>query len=183
MPRRIPHVVASRALDKQLAGQSLTRREQLALTNLQNRLGLARSLADYAPRTRRRYLAAAREGLTARETNQRDYRSRPTSFTGPARRREIERLREAIYDSTVEQARDAHSVDAIEDLIDLYGEAFTLRVLADQHRAIQAYQSGDNTAGKRRWDNREQILAQYRSPDTLDASDTDVYFYYHGKLN
>lgn len=181
MARRIPYTVASAALNKQLAGEALSRREQLALTNLQSRLGLTKPLADYAPRTRRRYLAAAREGLTAREANSREWSDRTGSLTGEARLRKIEQLRSDIESSSVELARDKHSREDIQELIDLYGAPFVLRLLNDQRDSIAHYQSGDTSPGKRRWENRTDLLSQYRMMEADDA--TDPYFYYHGTLS
>lgn len=180
MARRIPHQRAALALNKQLAGESLTRQERLALDNLQSRLGLAKPLSQYAPRTRRRYLAAARDGLTAREANRRDWSKRPGAITGARRTARIEELRSAIWDSTLSRA--SHTPEEIDDLKDLYGDAFVLRLLTDQHSSLAAYTDGDAGPGNRRWRNRGDIIRQYRQVDDIDSTDFDAYFYYHGTL-
>lgn len=181
MARGFPYRRASAALDKQLSGGELTRQEALALRNLEQRLALTKPLSEYAPRTRRRYLAAAREGLTAQEANRREWQRRTESLTGDARRQEIERLRAAIYDSTVEEARDAHNPEDIAELIALYGEPFVLQLLLNQYNSIVAYGNGDKSAGHARWNNRADFMNRFRSRIELDEA-TDPYFYYHGTI-
>ncbi len=182
MARRIPYQRATAALNKQLAGEALSRQERLALDNLQSRLGLSKPLADYAPRTRRRYLAAAREGLTAKEVNRKERSVRPDGVTGWTRSQEIHRLRRAIEESSVDgSAAQPHSRDEIQHLIDLYGEAYVHRILADQYDSISHYQNGDAGPGRRRWFARDEIINQYR--DGIDITDIDPYYYYHGTLS
>jgi hypothetical protein len=177
--RRIPFARASAALAKQRAGQALSPGEQLALDKLQQRLGLDRPLIEYAARTQRRYLQAAREGLTVKEINRREWRLRPDALTGPARRKEIERLRALIDGSTLNT--EYHSREDIEDLIDLYGERFVLRVLSDQVDSMIAYSEGRDVLGNRRWDKRVMLIDQYRDDMVLDEI-ADPYFWYHGSI-
>lgn len=182
MARRIPHQRAAAALRKHDAGQELTRQDRLALDNLTSKLGLSKPIADYAPRTRRRYLAAAREGLTAQEVNRKEWTSRPDGITGAKRLTAIENARAAIENSSVEgSAHQPHSREEVAHLIDLYGAPFVMRLLTDQLNSITAYQNGDNGPGRRRWFARDEIIAQYR--DGLDVTDLDPYFYYHGTLS
>jgi aspartokinase len=159
--RRIPHQRAAAALRKANAGESLTPRERQAIDNLTSRLGLNRPLDDYAPRTQRRYLKVAREGSRARQ---------------------IETLRARLAASTIE-TRDAHSADAIQDLVNTYGERFVYELLAGQVRAMEQYAAGSTSAGAARWATRSEFLQRYRR-DVYELDDViDPYFYYHGSLS
>lgn len=178
MPPRSRYLRAQQALQKELSGESLTRTESLALRTLEERLGLSRPLSSYAPRTRRRYIAAARAGQTATEANRREYRAR--AITGEARTARIEELRQRLDNSSLD--RISHSPEQIADLVDTYGEPFVLQVLTDQLRSVEAYQSGDPGPGRARWANRQAIVERYRTSMELDES-TDPYFYYHGTLS
>lgn len=181
MARHIPYQRAAGALRKAGAGQSLSRTDQVALDSLQQRLGLARPLSDYAPRTQRRYLQAAREGLTAADINRRDYRSRGDTGTGTTRLALIEQYRRRIDSSTLERT-DAHTPEAIEDLINLYGAAFVLDILAAQVSSIEQYSAGHKEAGGRRWEARGELLARHRSALDLDEA-LDPYFWYHARMS
>lgn len=182
MARRIPYQRAGAALRKLDTGAALSTQERLALDNLTARLGLNRPIESYAGRTRRRYLAAAREGLTAEEANRREWAKRPGGVTGAKRRQEIERYRSAIERSSVEgSALQPHSREEIEHLINLYGEPFVHRILSDQFNSLAAYQDGNLEPGRRRWLAKDDIINQYRSG--LEVTDLDPYFYYHGTLS
>lgn len=181
MARRIPYQRAAGALNKARAGDALTRSDQLALDNLQSRLGLSRPLTSYAPRTQRRYLKAAREGVSASDINRREYRARGDVATGTTRLALIEQYRRRIDSSTLERT-DAHTPEAITDLINLYGEAFVLDILAAQVSSIEQYSAGNKGAGNRRWEARADLLARHRSALELDEA-LDPYFWYHARMS
>lgn len=182
MARRIPYQRAAGALRKAEAGQSLSRHDQLALDNLQTRLGLPRPLTSYAPRTQRRYLKAAREGVTAHDINSAENARRANALTGAARLRRIEELRLLVYNSTVEQARQVHTPDHVQDLIDLYGAPAVLDLYIGQVNAIRQYSAGHKAAGHSKWNGRRDFLSRYRSDVMELDEEIDPHFYYHGSL-
>lgn len=167
-PKRSPLDRALVALDKRLAGADLTVSEVDALGALESSLGLKRpgGLASYAPRTRRRYLAAARRGETARQANRREYQRQP-SLT--------ERIRRlAEHNATLGYGRGPYDKDSIDALTATFGKKETEGLLRQQKLATEAYARGDSSVGQRMWaslqeeyddmDEEAEFLKQLKQP-------------------
>lgn len=174
-PKRSPLDRALAGLEKRLAGTDLTKGEVDALSALESSLGLKRAggLASYAPRTRRRYLAAAKRGETARQANRREYQRQP-SLT--------ERIRRlAEHNATLGYGRGLYDKDSIDALTATFGKKETEKLLRQQKLATEAYQRGDSGPGQRMWaslqeeyddmDEEAEYLRQLKQP----------YGRYHGR--
>ena len=166
--KRSPVERALAALDKRLSGVDLTQGEADALGALESSLGLKRAggLAAYAPRTRRRYTAAARRGETATQANRREYTRRP-SLT-----ERIQRLAE--HGAALGYGRGDYTKDSIDALTATFGKKETERLLREQKAATEAYQRGDSEPGQRMWaslqeeyddmDEEAEFLKQLKQP-------------------
>ena len=156
------------ALDKRLTGVDLTQGEADALGALESSLGLKRpgGLAAYAPRTRRRYTAAARRGESARQANRREYQRKPSL---------AERIRRlAEHNATLGYGRGPYDKDSIDALTATFGKKETERLLRAQKAATEAYERGDSGPGQRMWaslqeeyddmDEEAEFLKQLKQP-------------------
>lgn len=144
-PKASPLERALAALDKRLSGSDLTKSEVDALSALESSLGLKRAggLAAYAPRTRRRYLAAARRGESARQANRREYQRKPSLD---------ERIRRlAEHNAGLGYGRGPYDNDSIRALTATFGKKETERLLREQKHATEAYERGDSGPGQRMW--------------------------------
>lgn len=154
--------------------------DQLVLDQFATEMGLRRPLAEYAPRTQRRYLAGARRGESARATNAREYRARKSV------KERVYELADAIHDSTLE-SEDAHTRGVVDDvLIDILGTAHSRSLLLQQSRSMRAYMAGDKTVGASFMAGSEsQIMGwvlKSKVEDFEGAHQYRVYYFYHGRF-
>lgn len=184
---------AVRAIDKLLAGHEPFINEQADLDLVQRRLGLPRELKDYAPRTRRRYLAAARKGhnretalqrerVQRKSTTKNEYGLTPTQLT------KINAYRIPIMESGVDIGPYLEP-DMIKDIVQMYGFHYLHTVLADQYDSIVEYTKFNKEPGRSRWNSRGELeaeaeakMAQKFSAVVYSAKGTDPYYYYHGTI-
>lgn len=178
MARRTRSVVrdARTALAKIDAGQSttLTQAERHALDQVQREAQLRRPLASYAPRTRRRYLAAADASRSARSANASEYRERKQRAAG--RKQRIEALRQELV--TLGISDGMNEITDIEEAIEVYGEAAIENRLRHQIFATRSYGHGNPRPGNFDWHNRE--LQPLRGMDGI-GDYADPLYYYHGR--
>lgn len=171
------------ALAKIDAGRSwdLTQRERIALSAAQGQLHTRKPLAEYAARTRRRYLGALERGETATGANRTDRQRQQRHQQNRAQR--IESLRLAIVAEGLKSPD--HSASGVEEWIDMYGEALVEQRLREQLDDIHAYQNGDPTGGRRRIEAHRKGRGRLRLTDD-DAYDSgeiaDAMYWYHGTV-
>lgn len=182
---------AERALRRKQRGQPLTELDESDLTWLNRQLNLKRPLESYAPRTQRRYLAAARSNRTAREQNRKEYAERKQRIATvkqthggltPAQWKVIERLRDGI-DATGVDIYPYTTDEVLADFARMYGYDYLRTVLSQQLDSIHAFQRGDIIPGNDAWQGRGELEEQFGASQhvTLYATGTDPFYYYHGR--
>lgn len=174
------------ALNRLLAGETVAGAEQEALSWLESVVGARKPLQEYAPRTRRRYLAAAGRGQSAREVNAAEYArkkgkaaakpSAPRKPTKAAMRKEMERLADKRNEFLPMSVVDW---DVIENFIQVFGEVHVLQILRNEVDSIEHYVYQHNREpGNRRWHNRVEEVYPANFNEVL--ANTDILYYYHG---
>lgn len=184
---------ALKAVEAILAGREVPIGFQTDLELVERRLGLPKPLAEYAPRTRRRYIAAARKGQNREAALQRERVVRKSSTKNeygltPTQLTKINAYRIPIQDSGVDIGPYLEP-DMIKDIVQMYGFAYLHQVLADQYDSIQQYTQNNREPGRRRWNSRGELeaeaeakMAQKFSAVVYHAKGTDPYYYYHGTI-
>ena len=184
---------ALRAVEKVLRGEEPFINEQADLDLVERRLGLKRPLAEYAPRTRRRYAAAARRGENAERALQKERVQRKSTAKNeygltPSQLTKINAFRIPIQESGVDIGPYLEP-DMIKDIVQMYGFNYLHTVLADQYDSIKEFTSHNAEPGRTRWQNRgeleeeaERKMAQKFSAVVYSAQGTDPYYYYHGTI-
>lgn len=192
LPGRLDN--ALKALDKLLAGEiaPLAWGEDLAF--VERFLGLKKPLAEYAPRTRRRYISAARKGQTAAQARAAEETQRTTSTLNrygmtPAEWRKIGKLIRTIRSSGID-INEYFDPDVIKNVVQMYGVDYLRDVLTQQIDSIREYTRGNVMPGRERWHARgeleEEAAARMRQSFAAAVyfiKGTDPYYYYHGRLN
>jgi len=180
-------------LDKGVTYEAIPTSATNDLEYLQRRLGLKKSLAEYAPRTRRRYLAAARRGENAERALQKERIKRKASTKNeygltPSQLTKINAYRIPIQESGVDIGPYLEP-DMIRDIVQMYGFNYLHTVLADQYDSIAEYTKFNKEPGRRRWNSRGELeaeaeakMAQKFSAVVYHAKGTDPYYYYHGTI-
>lgn len=170
------------ALNRLLAGQSVSPGEQEALSWLEGVVGARKSLAEYAPRTRRRYLAAASRGESARQANAAEYRAKRIRKAKPAvpgkspKRLEMERL--AAERNTYLPVATI-DWDVIENFIEVFNEDHVLQILKNEVDSIKEYVYNHNREpGNYRWHHRVEEV--YSADFNERLANTDILYFYHG---
>ena len=199
MPAPIPQRVdgALKAVEKVLAGavgNDVPFEWADDLRAVEQFLGLKRPLASYAPRTRRRYVSAARKGdrgakkTLAKERNTRTTMTRSRWGISPAQLTKLNKVRTPIIASGIDIAPFLND-EVIKDIVTMYGFDYLIEVLTQQLDSIRAYTRGDRIPGRERWDSRgeleEQAKQRLGSKFALTVhyvNGTDPYYYYHGHL-
>lgn len=191
-----------KALDALVNGEPADKLDMLELAEVERFLGLdepgpggkkRKRLAEMAPRTRRRYVAAAKKGdYHARNTLKReqqmrkhktvnDYGVAPRDYTI------LRKLVNEIENSGVDIG-EYLSQQTIKDMIETYGFAYMVKVLTQQVDSIREYTKGNAGPGNQRWHSRGQLEEEARKrmqnsfPAVLHINGTDPYYYYHGTL-
>lgn len=180
-------------LDKGIAYDAIPTSATNDLEYVQRRLGLKRSLQSYAPRTRRRYLASARQGQNREQALQRERVLRKSSAKNkygltPSQLSRLDKYRIPIIDSGVDIGPYLEP-DMIKDIVQMYGFDYMLSVLRDQYDSIKEYTKHNPLPGRERWNSRgeyeaaaEAKMAQKFTAVVYSAKGTDPYYYYHGTI-
>jgi hypothetical protein len=195
MPERVEG--ALKAVEKVLAGavgNDVPFEWAADLRAVEELLGLKRPLASYAPRTRRRYVSAARKGdrgaqkTLAKERVGRSTRVKAQYGITPAQLTKLNKVRLPIIASKVDIAPFLDD-EVIKDIVKMYGFKYLMEVLTQQLDSIKRYTEGNREPGRNRWLNRGELEEQAK--DRLGAAfqlsvyyinGTDPYYYYHGHL-
>lgn len=184
---------AVKAVKDILAGKVPRFDQQDDLQLVEERLGLKRPLASYAPRTRRRYIAAARKGQNRERALQQERVQRKSTAKSkygltPTQLTKINAFRIPIQDSGVDIGPYLEP-DMIRDIVQMYGFNYLHTVLADQYDSIMRYTAGNALPGRERWNSRGELeqaaeakMAQKFSAVVYTAQGTDPYYYYHGTI-
>lgn len=184
---------AVKAVEDILAGKVPRFDQQDDLQLVEERLGLKRPLASYAPRTRRRYIAAARKGQNRERALQQERVQRKSTAKSeygltPSQLTKINAFRIPIQDSGVDIGPYLEP-DMIRDIVQMYGFNYLHTVLADQYDSIMRYTAGNALPGRERWNSRGELeqaaeakMAQKFSAVVYTAQGTDPYYYYHGTI-
>jgi hypothetical protein len=178
------------ALGKQLSGQSLTTAESNALTWLQHVVGARRPLSEYAPRTRRRYVAKARAMPTA-SGGPTEYQRRKAAValkTGgltPKQYTEFNKLIKRRNDafrargSTGVENESVVDWDTVSNFVEAFGYQHVKTILVEELDSIDAYVNRhDRGPGNQRWFRRDNEVYKPNFNDRL--ANTDILYYYHG---
>lgn len=186
---------ALRALEAQLSGGIPDPLDLVQLRGVERYLGAKKPLAEYAPRTRRRYLSAARRG--EQQPNKSEYQRRkartaeryggatPGKMSGIKRkaRRNEQALRREPQNATFE-----FGDDFLADVANVYGPDFLNEVLDEQWDSINEWDGSDNEAqgphhpGNRRYFGREERESRImRLRNRGIVANTDALYYYHGR--
>lgn len=184
---------ALKAIEAILAGKEPPIGFASDLELVERRLGLPRPLASYAPRTRRRYIAAARKGqnretalqrerVQRKSTTKNEYGLTPTQLT------KLNRYRIPIMESGVD-IRHYLEPDMIRDIVQMYGFNYMYTVLKNQYDSIAEYTKHNPLPGRGRWNSRGELeaeaeanMAQKFSAVVYSPLGTDPYYYYHGTI-
>jgi hypothetical protein len=189
--------LARQALAALRRGRTPDRLQSEALDRVDRLSDAARPLSAYAPRTQRRYLAAASVGANAHIANRIEYEKNKArkSRGGGGVSGEPVSLRGAIRDAAERNAsaldEDPGSrgggdnlgqfdEDQIDELINLVGQDGALAILETQWDSMQAYKRGDSATGKDRWNDRPDIVERYRKGLGHDEY-TVPYFWYRAR--
>lgn len=163
------------------------------LEYVERRLGLTRRLQSYAPRTRRRYLAGARQGTNAKKVRERERVIRKSGAKTeygltPNQLTRLNRYRIPIMESGVDNY-DYLEAPVIKDIVQMYGFDYMLTVLREEYDSIYEYTKGNKGPGNRRWNARgtheavaEGKMAKKFGAVVYTAQGTDPYYYYHGTI-
>lgn len=157
-------------------------------------VGAQRPLAEYAPRTRRRYLAAARKAdagarqTKAAEKTARVSRAKHRTGLTPSQLTQLNRWRNEINASGVD-IREYLDDSTIKDMVTMYGFKYLKAVLTHQIESIREWTKGNREPGRTRWMSRGELEAKARediqfkfAAVVYHAKGTDPYYYYHGSL-
>jgi hypothetical protein len=191
LPGRLEN--ALRAVDKILAGDPAPVAWGEDLEFVERFLGLDKPLAEYAPRTRRRYISAARKGQTAAQARQSERAQRTTSTLNrygmtPNEWGKVGKLIRTIQSSGID-INEYFDPDVIKNVVEMYGVEYLIDVLTQQIDSIREYTRGNVMPGRTRWNDRGSLEeeAAARMQQSFAAAiyfikGTDPYYYYHGRL-
>jgi len=192
LPGRVENAV--KAVDKILSGEKAPVAWGEDLAFVERFLGLNKPLASYAPRTRRRYISAARKGQTAAQVRQSERTQRATSTMNrygmtPTEWGKVGRLIRTIQSSGID-INEYFDPEVIKNVTEMYGVDYLIEVLTQQIDSIREYTRGNVMPGRQRWHARGELeqQASARMQNAFAAAvyfikGTDPYYYYHGRLN
>lgn len=148
------------------------------------------SLVNYAPRSRRRFFAAARQGYRPREAYAQERAARQVSTVTkwgltPAQFRVVHRLMQQILDSGVD-IEYYFDPPVIKEFATMYGYEYLVTVFTQQLDSIQHFIAGGYVRGSEpghtRWDERGSIEGRFHQDfgaSVFMIRGTDPYYYYH----
>lgn len=151
-----------------------------------------KKLQEMAPRTRRRYVAAAKKGdyraksTLKREQNMRTGRNNRYGVTS-TQYTQLNALIRRIKSSGVDIMEHLEP-ETVKDMVQTYGFQYMIEVLTQQIDSIEEYTKGHKEPGNARWHARGELEEQARErlgqlmPEVFHISGTDPYYYYHGTL-
>jgi hypothetical protein len=196
---RPDHLTAAlRALRAQLAGDQPNELDRMYLEGVERFVGARRPLAQYAPRTRRRYIAAAKRGVA--EPNKSEYQRRKQRVAeryGGISPGQLTRLRKLARENEVMLRREPQNADVhfdddfLQAVVTTYGYDFTIEVMIEQQESIKEWDAapdqsqGPHHVGNARYFSparaeRESRLARLRGRGVV--ANTDSLYYYHGRV-
>lgn len=161
------------------------------LRRVEEWMGLPRALETYAPRSRRRFFAAARQGYRPREAYAQERTQRASSTMSkwgltPTQYRVVHRLMDTIVSHGVDIE---YYFDApiIKNFATTYGYDYLVTVFTQQIESIEAFVAGGFVKGPpqighTRWNDRGSIEARYEhdfGASVYTVRGTDPYYYYH----
>lgn len=183
---------ALKGLEKTLAGEAVPFGFAEDLSYVETFLGLKRPLASYAPRTRRRYVAAAKAhdaGMRQSKARERVTRTTTTKSRyglSPSQLTRLNKVRLPIMASGV-VIDEYLEPQVIREIVNVYGFDYMLKVLTQQLDSINQYVDGSPRAGNRRWHSRGEFEEEARAKMIKQftavvyfPNGTDPYYYYHG---
>lgn len=193
------HLAAAlRALEAQLTGGMANELDLPHLRDVESWLGTRRPLAEYAPRTRRRYLAAAKRG--ERQPNKTEYQKRKERVSrqyGGMNPGQLTRLRKLARENERMLRREPQNAnlhfddDFLRAIADTYGYDFAMEVMKEQRDSIREWDDAEDQSqgpqhegnaryfGDRRTE-RETRLSRLRGRGMV--ANTDSLYYYHGHV-
>lgn len=187
---------ALRALAAELAGRTPAPKDAQALRAVESFTGAKRRLADYAPSTRRRYLAAARRhdrrpNVTEYQRRQRDAARGGVTAQQWRTVRKLARRNEEALRNDSENEDFYFDDDTLRDVLRVFGYEFTVQVLREQWQSIKAWEKGDQVQGNSppgtgRFfgkERRERETRWMRITGHGGVGNTDFLYYYHGSRN
>jgi hypothetical protein len=189
---------AMRALEAQLTGGLANELDLPHLRDVEQWLGTKRPLSEYAPRTRRRYLSAAKRG--ERQPNRSEYQKRkartqqqyggisPNQLT---RLRKYARQNESMLRREPQNADLHFDDDFLRAITETYGYDFAVEVFKEQQASISEWDTAEDQSqgphhpGNARYfgnhrAERESRLARLRGRGMV--ANTDSLYYYHGHV-
>jgi len=195
--KTVPDAVAGalKAVEQILAGQEVSFGFQEDLTYVERFLGLKRPLASYAPRTRRRYIAAARQsdkGAKNTLSREREMRKETTKNKYGLTQYQLTKLNKVripIMKSGVD-INEYLDASVIKDVVAMYGFKYMYKVLSDQYDSIKEYTNHNSEPGRARWVARGELEEQaaqqmgeaFAAALVYHVKGTDPYYYYHGTI-
>lgn len=179
--------LARQALSVLRRGGTPDRLQSEALDRVDRLADAARPLSSYAPRTQRRYLAAAAVGANAHTANRIDYEQkrlrRRTGIPGVQHMSYRDRIAEqaerngaALSDGGLGQYDD----DQLDVLVELVGLRGALAILRMQWDSIEEFKRSNPEPGRQRWYDRPDIVERYRKGLGHDEY-TVPYFWYRAR--
>jgi hypothetical protein len=181
---------ALRSVERLLGGESLEDLGSIAaddLARVERWMGLPRPLASYSPRSRRRFISAARRGYRPREIYARERAQRHTNTQAkwgltPTQFRRVHALMLQITALGVD-VEYYHDPPVIKEFATLYGYDYLVTVFTQQVESIQRYLAGSVEPGRTRWNERGSIEERYErdfGASMYFIRGTDPFYYYHG---
>lgn len=187
-----------RALRDILAGGQPNELDSILLRNAEQFLGTRRPLSEYAPRTRRRYMAALKRG--ERQPNKSEYqrrKQRTSERYGGMSPGQLTRLRKMARQNETMLRREPQNADLhfdddfLQAIATTYGYDFAIEVMKEQQESIRDYDraedqsQGPHLEGNARYfgdhrTERESRLARLRGRGMV--ANTDSLYYYHGHI-
>lgn len=170
--------------------------DEVQVARLGEYVGARRPLWEYSPRTRRRYLAAARRGETRPYAREYQRRKQSTAARwGGATPAQVTRIRQLARKNEAALRRDPQNSDVsldddfLRQAAEVYGPQYLLTVLKEQRDSIRAWSAAEDKSqgrhhvGNRRWfgrEKRETRLLRMRQRGVL--ANSDPLYYYHGHV-
>lgn len=185
---------ALRALGTQMGGALPNELDVGHLRDIERWLGTARPLADYAPRTRRRYLKAAREGV--RQPNKTEYqrrKARTAELYGGITPSQLTRLRAMARENEKMLRRNPQNSDLeftdefLQAATTSYGYDFMIEVMKEQRDSIKQRErqedkgQGPHHVGNQRYQMRGERESRLSRMRQRGFATTDILYYYHGR--
>lgn len=169
--------LAREALKMLRAGTDPGASLRAALARVDAIAGASRPLSDYAPRTQRRFLAAAALGVDAKTANRIDTEQKRHGSSGTSFRERIEDQAQRNADALGDGGLGAFDEEQLDVFIDMMGLRGALAILRMQWDSIQEYKAGNSDPAQDRWARRPDIIERYKKGFGHDDYMTPYFFY------